>query len=170
MRASITVATLASAAIAHAASLSDVCTTSHVKSSLPSNGTFTGITLNASSVTANAVYNNSVSGETFFPDATFDYCNVTFSYNHNGLDGDKVALTYWLPAPTDFKNRFLTTGGEAYNINKGTSSSGSLPGGIIYGAVAGLTEYVKGGATCFLFDCVSGVVSLEIFAFEPICF
>jgi tannase len=50
------------AAGAHAASLSDVCTSSYVRAALPANGTIAGVTLDPTSVTANAVYNTSVSG------------------------------------------------------------------------------------------------------------
>ena len=66
----------------------------------------------------------------------FDYCNVTFAYSHNGLD-DTVLVTYWLPTPATFKNRFLATGGSGLAINFGNMS---LPGGVMYGAVAGLTD------------------------------
>ena len=66
--------TLAASALplaAYSASLQSVCTPSNVKSALP-HDVAQGITLDDTSVTANAVYNTSVSDETFFPDATFD--------------------------------------------------------------------------------------------------
>lgn len=96
----------------------------------------------------------------FFPDATYDYCNVTFSYAHNGR-GDNVNLQYWLPSPTNFQKRFLATGGMAYAINGGT---GSLPGGVMYGAVAGITDGGFGGFdnsldTVFLF--ANGTINYE---------
>lgn len=126
---------LASGAYA-TSSLADVCTSSYVRQAMPSNGTIEGIIVNLSSVTANPVYNASSSGQEFFPDATFDYCNVTVSYSHDGLQ-DNVNLYYWLPSPSSFQNRYLATGGGGFAINSGT---GSLPGGIIYGAVAGSTD------------------------------
>lgn len=61
------------------------------------------------------------------------------AYTHNGRD-DTVNLNFWLPAPASFMNRYLSTGGGGLAINSGTSSSGSLPGGLLYGAVAGLTD------------------------------
>lgn len=125
-----------SASAAAATSLADVCTTSHVRSALPANGTLFGLSMTPSSVTANPVYNASTSGQLFFPNATYDYCNVTFSYTHNGR-GDNVNLQYWLPSPAKFQKRFLATSGMAYSINGGTNS---LPGGVMYGAVAGITD------------------------------
>ncbi|BCS00294.1 uncharacterized protein AKAW2_50635A [Aspergillus luchuensis] len=93
-----------------------------------------------SSPVSTTIHSNvSISSSNFNPAATISYCDVTFNYTHTGRN-DRVALTYWLPAPADFKNRFLTTGGEAYEINEGSSTSGSLPGGLMYGAVASLTD------------------------------
>lgn len=132
-------ATAAIVATANAASLSDVCTSSYVQSALPADGTILGISLDSSSVNATANYNVSIASATFFPAATIEYCAVTFNYTHTARD-DTVALTYWMPAPADFQNRFLTTGGEAYNINEGTTTMGSLPGGVMYGAASGLTD------------------------------
>jgi hypothetical protein len=74
-----------------------------------------------------------------FSDGVFDYCNVTFAYTHSGR-GDQVLVTYWLPTPHTFQSRYLSTGGGGLAINSGTTSSGSLLGGIIYGAVAGATD------------------------------
>lgn len=129
-------AAAASAAIAHAATLDDVCTASYVQASLPRGDFYQGITVDPSSIVVSAVTNASVSGQTWFPDASFDYCDVTFAYSHDGRD-DQVHVRYWLPAPDKFQNRYLSTGGGGYAINSGT---GSLPGGIIYGAVAGATD------------------------------
>ncbi|OJJ45207.1 hypothetical protein ASPZODRAFT_160137 [Penicilliopsis zonata CBS 506.65] len=117
-------------------SLSEACTVAKVQAALPADGTFNGLSLSADSVTANTVYNVSYTGQTFFPDTTINYCNVTFTYSHDGAD-DEVQLEYWLPAPADFANRFLTTGGGAYDIN---SQGSSNPGGVMYGAVAGMTD------------------------------
>jgi tannase len=119
-----------------AASLADVCTVDHVQASLPATGTFLGLTLDSSSVTANPVYNASTTGNDFFPAASYDYCNLTFAYSHDGRD-DKVQVQYWFPAPEKFKNRFLSTGGGGYAINSGSQS---FPGGVQYGAAAGSTD------------------------------
>ncbi|PYH92599.1 tannase and feruloyl esterase [Aspergillus ellipticus CBS 707.79] len=105
--------TAALAATVNAASLDDVCTDSYVKTALPADGTFQGISMIPSSVSTETHSNISISSGNFFPAATISYY---------------------------FKNRFLTTGGEVYEINEGTSTSGSLPGGIMYGAAAGLTD------------------------------
>lgn len=129
------------AATATAASLASVCTTSHISSALSAIKSFNGITLNTDSVTANAVYNETHTGQTFFPDDTIDYCNVTFSYTHNGLN-DTVLVGYYMPAPSDYKNRFLATGGGGFAINSGSRSG---PGGVMYGAAAGYTDGGFGG-------------------------
>jgi len=125
-----------------ASSLHDVCTPSYVQQHLPATGYYQGVTIKTSSVTADPVTNVTVVDNDFYPDAIFDYCNVSFTYSHDGLN-DEVTLTYWLPTPSDFLNRFLATGGGGYAINSGNQS---LPGGIIYGAVAGLTDAGFGAA------------------------
>ncbi|OAK94382.1 tannase and feruloyl esterase [Phaeosphaeriaceae sp. SRC1lsM3a] len=119
-----------------AATLAETCTIAHVEASFPTNGTLLGISLDSTSVTANPVYNASNKAQNFFPAATYDYCNVSLSYSHNGR-GDRVNMQFWFPAPGKFKNRYLSTGGGGYAINSGT---GSLPGGVMYGAVAGATD------------------------------
>ncbi|KFY50729.1 hypothetical protein V496_09204 [Pseudogymnoascus sp. VKM F-4515 (FW-2607)] len=86
-------------------------------------------------ITANIVTGASTNGDNNFPDAVFNYCNVTFAYSHNGAD-DQVQVWHWLPTPYTYKNRYLSTSGGAYAINSG---SGLLPGGVTYGAVAGAT-------------------------------
>ena len=48
-----------------------------------------------------------------------------------------MLVTYWLPSPDKFQNRFLSTGGGGFAVNSG---NGSLPGGLLYGAAAGLTD------------------------------
>lgn len=103
---------IAVAKIACAApSLASVCTADYVEAHLPAAGTFLGITIDSSSVSAVPVYNNTVTGNVFYPDLIdFNYCYVSFSYSHNGLD-DNVVLTYWVPEPALFQNRYLTTGG-----------------------------------------------------------
>lgn len=105
---------------AHAATLADVCTTSNVAAHLPASGYYDdyALTVDSTSVTANPVYNYSVGAvdSAFFPAATFDYCNVSFTYSHDGRD-DSVLLTLWLPAPDKFQNRWLTTGGGEYKAD-----------------------------------------------------
>jgi tannase len=130
-----------SAAVAYATSLADVCSKTYVTSALPPDSSFNGITINALSVTANLVYNETHTGGTFFPDSTINYCNVTFTYTHNGL-GDTVILGYYMPAPSAYKNRFLATGGGAYAIQSGSQSA---PGGVMYGAASGYTDGSFGG-------------------------
>lgn len=127
-----------------AASLKDVCTTAYARSALPTSTFIQGITLDPSSVTTNVVYNASTPSDgTFFPAATFSYCNVTFAYSHDGR-GDQVLVQYWMPDPAKFENRYLSTGGGGYAINSGDRS---LPGGVMYGAVAGKTDGGFGGFT-----------------------
>lgn len=138
---SFTILHLVATIAAATSSLGDVCTKAHAQASLPQ-ALELGITINNSSVSATLVTNHSVSGQYFYPDAKFDYCNVTFAYSHNGLTGDLVHVTYWLPAPSKFQNRYLSTGGGGLAINSGSSS---LPGGIIYGAAAGETDGGFGG-------------------------
>ena len=102
-------------AAASAASLGQVCTSSYVQASLPSVGFYNGVSIDTSSVAATSVYNTSVSNQNNYPDATFDYCNVSFAYSHNGRN-DQVLVWYWLPSPDQFQNRFLATGGGGYAI------------------------------------------------------
>lgn len=98
-------------AVAPAAdSLADVCTSSYVTAHLPAADFYPGITLDTVDVTVTPVYNATVTDQNFFPDATFDYCSVVLTYSHNGLN-DEVVVTYWLPAPDKFENRYLSTGG-----------------------------------------------------------
>ncbi|OOF99336.1 hypothetical protein ASPCADRAFT_137682 [Aspergillus carbonarius ITEM 5010] len=123
-------------ALSQAASLADVCTSSHAKASLPSSDDIEGLEIDASSITASAVYNASSASSYFFPAASFNYCNVTLSYTRPGLDTPYL-LEIWLPAPEDYQNRWLSTGGGGFAINSGTSS---LPGGVMYGAAAGITD------------------------------
>jgi len=124
------------AAFASAASLADVCTSSYAKAHLPTTASYEGITIDKSSLTAQAFYNEPFTGSVMYPNATISYCNVTFAYSHNGLN-DQVLVTYWLPSPSEFQDRFLATGGGGLAINSGNSS---VAGGIPYGAAAGLTD------------------------------
>ncbi len=120
----------------YAVSLDDVCSSSYVQASLPPADFFPGITIDSGSVLANPVTNVEVVDEYMYPNAVFDYCNVSFAYSHDARN-DQVLLQYWLPTPDNFQRRFLSTGGGGYAINSGNSS---LPGGIIYGAAAGMTD------------------------------
>lgn len=131
---------LATAAVAQAATLGDFCTVSRAKAAVPSSGLLPGIITSGSVVTANPVYNVTVTDEVYYPDATFDYCNVTMTYSHNGKD-DKVLLNFWLPTPEKFQNRWVSTGGFGFAINV----EETLPGGVIYGAATGRTDGGFGG-------------------------
>ncbi|GAM34147.1 hypothetical protein TCE0_015r01535 [Talaromyces pinophilus] len=135
----------ASAVIVQAASnqsLSSLCSVSYLQSTLPSATSFIqGVTLDPSSITANLVSNSSIASSNMYPAAVIDYCNVTLAYSHNGRD-DQVLVEYWFPSPEKFQNRYLSTGGGGYAINSGTQS---LPGGVMYGAVSGLTDGGFGG-------------------------
>jgi tannase len=48
-----------------------------------------------------------------------------------------VNLVFWVPSPSQFQGRYLSTGGGGLSINSGTSG---LAGGIGYGAVAAYTD------------------------------
>ncbi|KAI9927598.1 hypothetical protein MW887_003218 [Aspergillus wentii] len=130
------------------ASLTDICTVSSIQKALPSN-ILPGLTIDPSSLTTSVNTNSTVSSNDY-PTAIIDYCAVTFAYSHAGLN-DSVLVQYWLPAPDDFKNRYLSTGGGGYAINSGNRS---LPAGVQYGAVSGMTD---GGFGSFdtQFDAVS---------------
>ena len=125
-----------SATLASALTLESLCTTSYVQAALPADDFYNGITIDSSSVVATAGYNYSFSANVFYPDATINYCNITFSYTHNGRD-DNVNVAYWVPEPSKFANRFLTTGGGGLMINSGSST---VEGGVSLGAVSGLTD------------------------------
>ncbi|KAJ5748203.1 tannase subunit [Penicillium nucicola] len=150
---------LASIALAQATTLGDVCTTAQAKASIPKNGLLSGINVTNSVITANPVYNVSVSDEVYYPDATFDYCNVTMTYSHDGKD-DEILLNFWLPAPNKFENRWVSTGGFGFAINV----EATLPGGVIYGAATGRTDGGFGGFdTSFddVFPLVNGTSNYE---------
>ncbi|OJD32546.1 tannase [Diplodia corticola] len=129
-------ATAAALTSVRAASLSDVCTTSYAQSALPADDVYPGITIDKTSVQAAITANSSVSSE-WYPSAVVDYCNVTFAYSHNGIANDKVHVSYLVPAPDKFQNRYLSTGGGGLAINSQASFS---PSGIIVGAVSGITD------------------------------
>lgn len=138
MRSSLA-AIAALSSMAQALTLDELCTTSYITSHFPAVDFLDGITLEPSTINTTAYSNTSIPSNVFYPAATLDYCQATFKYSHNGRN-DSVALTYWLPSPANFQNRYLATGGGGYAINSGTGPTGSLPGGVEYGAVAGLTD------------------------------
>ncbi|PSR79070.1 Tannase/feruloyl esterase [Coniella lustricola] len=119
-----------------AASLQDICQASYVQSRLPTSPFISGITIDESSVSASVTLNYTTDFY-WYPDTTIDYCNVTLAYSHDGIAGDKVHVSYWLPAPSAFENRYLSTGGGGFAINSGTDY---IPNGIINGAVSGITD------------------------------
>lgn len=121
-------ATFTCVAAVTAASLSDICTSSYAKTALPVDA-IDGINIDISSVTA-SLTTNYTANSVFYPTTTFDYCNLTFAYSHNGIDGDIVHVQYWLPDPSRFQNRYVSTGGGGYAINSGNSS---IPTAIIVG-------------------------------------
>lgn len=75
----------AHALMAVSASLSDICNTSNIKSSLPGGSDFQGFVFGA--VTAQPVYNSSVEAGNNYPAASGrNFCNVTVAYKHAGKD------------------------------------------------------------------------------------
>lgn len=81
-------ASTVSCAAAQATSLTELCSTSFAQSSLPAADFFPGLTIDADSVETTLVRNASASSE-WYPTASFDYCNITFAYSHDGMtDGD----------------------------------------------------------------------------------
>lgn len=133
---SVLVSLLALAASTAALTLNQLCTVSYAQTALPAAGTYNGITIDPSSVVTALQTNYSFTANIFYPDATISYCNISFAYTHNGR-GDKVNVAYWVPDPSTFANRFLTTGGGGLAINSGSST---VEGGVSMGAVSGLTD------------------------------
>lgn len=125
-----------SAAAVHAASLSDICSKTYAKSALPADGFISGITIDPDSVQTALVSNASFQSE-WYPTASADYCNLTFAYSHDGIDDDAVHVSYLLPAPSKFQNRYVSTGGGGLAINSGSQYAAS---GLIVGAVSGITD------------------------------
>lgn len=121
--------------------LDQLCTNSFAQNALPAKGFYNGITIDSSSVTTSVATNYSIQSNTFFPDATISYCNVSFAYTHDGRN-DLVHVAYWVPDPSKFQNRFLATGGGGLAINSGAQT---VSGGVSIGAVAGLTDGGFGG-------------------------
>ncbi|KAI1841494.1 hypothetical protein JX265_009939 [Neoarthrinium moseri] len=127
---------IASPGIVRALALNDICTASCAQDALPAEGFYPGITIDRSSVQASLTYNATFVSE-WYPTSTIEYCNVTFAYSHNGITNDVVHVTYWIPAPENFQNRYVSTGGGGLAINSGTQY---IPTGIIVGAVSGITD------------------------------
>ncbi|KAH6971269.1 feruloyl esteras-like protein B precursor [Ilyonectria sp. MPI-CAGE-AT-0026] len=124
------------AAAGQALSLSDVCTTAYATAAVPAADFLPGITLNASSVTTALVMNSTASNDWYIT-KTISYCNVTIAYSHNGIPNDLVHVSFWVPEPDKFENRYVTTGGSGLSINAGAVSN---PTGVIVGAVSGYTD------------------------------
>ncbi|KAI0156128.1 Tannase/feruloyl esterase [Pestalotiopsis sp. NC0098] len=123
-------------AIARAATLDTICNVDYAVASLPADDFYPGITIDKSSVTTNATTGYTAESE-WYPTTTIDYCNVTFAYSHDDIAGDIVHVTYWLPTPDNFQNRYVSTGGGGLAINSGTSY---IPSGVIVGGVSGITD------------------------------
>ncbi|KAI1458578.1 feruloyl esterase-like protein B precursor [Annulohypoxylon moriforme] len=123
-------------AAVRAASLADYCTVDYATSVLPVRDLGLAVTIDESSVSAALATNKSVSSE-WYASSVIDYCNVTFAYSHNGLNNDTVHVSYLVPSPETFSNRYVSTGGGGLAINSGASYS---PTGIIVGAVSGITD------------------------------
>lgn len=87
--------------------LNDICEASYVQDALPDNAEV-GIEFNNTSVVVDLVTNY-----TGLDGNTYDFCDVNFTYSHAGR-GDQVSLNYWLPDPSTFKNRYLSTGGAGF--------------------------------------------------------
>ncbi|KAJ5936252.1 hypothetical protein N7454_005550 [Penicillium verhagenii] len=126
---------IALATAVSAKTLDSICTDSYAKTALPI-GAIDGITIDSSSVSTSVVTNFTATS-IFYPTDTFNYCNLTFAYSHDGIDGDVVHVQYWLPEPAKFENRYVSTGGGGWAINSGSSS---IPTALIAGGVGGLTD------------------------------
>lgn len=127
---------VALANLVSAATLDDVCTPEYVAASLPADKSIPGVLIDSSSVTAVPVVNYTSQGS-----GPYTFCDVNFEYSHAGRD-DAVKLNYWVPAPDDFKNRYVSTGGDGWDI---TTQNSTLPQGLEYGAVTGTTDGGFGG-------------------------
>ncbi|KAH8642573.1 Tannase [Alternaria alternata] len=99
-----------------ALSLSEVCTAAFVTPSVPAEDFLPGITVDKSSVTTALVKNYTGSNDWYITQS-ISYCNVTFAYSHNGIQDDLVYVSFWVPEPDKFENRYVTTGGSGLSIN-----------------------------------------------------
>lgn len=152
-------------------SLEDVCTSDAVTSALPSSADLPrGVKLYTDSVNATVVTNYTVAADNAYPGASgLSFCNVTFNYYHPELN-DTIQLLYWLPAPSDYTNRYLTVGGFGFAISQGTEG---LPAGLVYGAATGTTDggFGWGAELNEIFLRADGVPNLEYlesFAYKSI--
>lgn len=94
-------------------SLDDICEVSYIQSTLPYNAGV-GIQLDNTSISLAIVSNY-----TGLDSNQYNFCSLNFTYSHAGR-GDKVQLNYWLPDPSQFKNRYLSTGGAGYKSKSAT--------------------------------------------------
>ncbi|KAI3333585.1 tannase and feruloyl esterase [Ustulina deusta] len=120
---------------AQAVSLAEICTVDYVTAALPEDLGL-AVTIDASSVSVALTTNQTVSSS-WYQTAVIDYCTATFAYSHNGLSDDTVHVSYLIPSPAKFSNRYLSTGGGGLAINSGTQYT---VGGVAVGAVSGITD------------------------------
>lgn len=137
MRRNTSLLLAAAAVTAQASTLQDICSVSYIQGALPAVDAFPGITIDASSVSTALTVNSSLAESDWNTAATISYCNVTFAYSHNGIPDDIVHVSYWVPSPSEFENRYLSTGGGGLAINSGSTY---IPIGIVNGAVSGMTD------------------------------
>ncbi|KAF2967083.1 hypothetical protein GQX73_g6477 [Xylaria multiplex] len=123
-------------AVSQAASLAEICTVEYVTTALPVENLGLAVTIDPSSVSVALTTNRTVSSN-WYQTAVIDYCTATFAYSHNGINNDTVQVSYLIPAPDKFSNRYLSTGGGGLAINSGTTYTS---GGVAVGAVAGITD------------------------------
>lgn len=111
---------------AHAVTLDDICTSDYMTSALPAADFLPGITIDTTSVTTEIISNSTSSNDWYITEA-ITYCNVTIAYSHNGISGDLVHVSYWVPQPENFANRYVTTGGSGLSINAVCRASSLKP-------------------------------------------
>lgn len=99
-----------------ALTLEEVCTVNLAAAALPAVDFLPGITIDPSSVTTELILNTTGSND-WYIDEAINYCNVTVAYSHNGIANDLVHVSYWIPEPDKFQNRYVTTGGSGLSIN-----------------------------------------------------
>lgn len=88
-------AAMISGVAAQNASLASVCTVEYVQSVLPATNFIEGVAVDVNSVTASTVTNYTVTAtDGMLGGSGYDFCNVTFSYTHTGLDDTVSFLLY----------------------------------------------------------------------------
>lgn len=87
--------------------LNDICEVSYVQNALPYN-VEVGLELDKASVALDIVTNY-----TGLDGNEYTFCDLNFTYSHAGRN-DQVMVNYWLPDPSTFKNRYLSTGGAGF--------------------------------------------------------